>query len=78
MIFLSAPVPGPSRFRRFTKRSGSIPSAYSENSKTQMCSFVPGKLDGSPDRVDALVWALTGLMIEREPQPNIRFPLYRR
>jgi hypothetical protein len=25
-----------------------------------------------------LVWALTGLMIEREPQPNIRFPLYRR
>ncbi len=38
-----------------------------------MCSFVPGKLDGSPDRVDALVWALTDLMIEREPQPNIRF-----
>ena len=36
----------------------------------QMCSFVPdldrGKM-GSPDRVDALVWALSDLMIEREP-----------
>ena len=42
--------------------------------ETQMCSFVPDHLDGSPDRVDALVWALTELMIEREPQPNIRFP----
>jgi len=41
--------------------------------ETQMCSFVPDKLDGSPDRVDALVWALTDLMIEREPQPNVRF-----
>jgi predicted phage terminase large subunit-like protein len=42
--------------------------------ETQMCSFAPDKFDGSPDRVDALVWALTDLMIEREPQPNIRFP----
>jgi predicted phage terminase large subunit-like protein len=29
----------------------------------QMCTFVPGNLDGSPDRVDALVWALTDLML---------------
>ena len=42
--------------------------------ETQMCSFVPDHLDGSPDRVDALVWALTELMVDREPQPNIRFP----
>jgi phage terminase large subunit-like protein len=42
--------------------------------ETQMCSFVPDKFDGSPDRVDALVWALTDLMVEREPIPNIRFP----
>jgi predicted phage terminase large subunit-like protein len=41
--------------------------------ETQMCSFVPDHLDGSPDRVDALVWALTELMIDPEPQPNIRF-----
>jgi phage terminase large subunit-like protein len=26
----------------------------------------------SPDRLDALVWALTNLMLDREPQPNIR------
>lgn len=42
--------------------------------ETQMCSFVPDHLDGSPDRVDALVWALTDLMIQREVMPNVRFP----
>jgi phage terminase large subunit-like protein len=41
--------------------------------ETQMCSFVPDNLDGSPDRVDALVWALTELMLDYDPQPNIRF-----
>lgn len=30
----------------------------------QMCSFVPEGTDGSPDRVDALVWALTDLMLD--------------
>lgn len=30
----------------------------------QMCNFVPDNMDGSPDRVDALVWALTELMID--------------
>lgn len=28
----------------------------------QMCNFVPDDFDGSPDRVDALVWAMTELM----------------
>jgi hypothetical protein len=28
----------------------------------------------SPDHADAAIWALTELMIDREPQPNIRFP----
>ena len=41
--------------------------------ETQMCSFVPDNLEGSPDRVDALVWALTDLMVDREAMPNIRF-----
>lgn len=41
--------------------------------EAQMCSFVPDNLDGSPDRVDALVWALTELMVDSDPQPNIRF-----
>jgi phage terminase large subunit-like protein len=31
----------------------------------QMCSFAPGQLGGpSPDRLDALVWALSALMVE--------------
>ncbi len=29
----------------------------------QMCRYVPEAFDGSPDRVDALVWALTDLML---------------
>lgn len=29
----------------------------------QMCTFVPDTFDGSPDRVDALVWALSELML---------------
>jgi phage terminase large subunit-like protein len=29
----------------------------------QMCSFVPDQYEGSPDRVDALVWCLTELML---------------
>jgi hypothetical protein len=28
----------------------------------------------SPDHADAAIWALTELMLDREPQPNIRFP----
>jgi len=40
--------------------------------ETQMCSFVPDNFDGSPDRVDALVWALTELMVSRVAIPNVR------
>jgi phage terminase large subunit-like protein len=31
----------------------------------QMCTWVPGDED-SPDRVDAAVWALTELMLEKQ------------
>jgi phage terminase large subunit-like protein len=40
--------------------------------ETQMCSFAPDNFDGSPDRVDALVWALHELMVDSTPVPNIR------
>lgn len=30
----------------------------------QMCNYVPGNYDASPDRVDALVWALTDLLLK--------------
>ena len=32
----------------------------------QMCAYTPDGYDGSPDRVDALVWALTDLMLQEE------------
>jgi hypothetical protein len=47
----------------------------------QMCSFVPGESEGSPDRMDALVWALTELCIDPQPVEYIpkRFvPVYPR
>lgn len=33
----------------------------------QMCAFVPDKLESSPDRVDALVWGMTELMLGMKP-----------
>ncbi|MEM6847156.1 MAG: terminase family protein [Pseudomonadota bacterium] len=40
----------------------------------QMCNFAPsGTPDGaSPDRIDALVWALTELMLQPQPKPRVR------
>lgn len=40
----------------------------------QMCDFGPdGLLSGrSPDRLDALVWALTALVLERRGEPRVR------
>jgi phage terminase large subunit-like protein len=39
----------------------------------QMCSFGGGGGGGrSPDRLDALVWALTALMLERPARPSVR------
>lgn len=38
----------------------------------QMCTFAPATLDSSPDRVDALVWALTELADTAETELRIR------
>lgn len=38
----------------------------------QMCSFTGVRTGGSPDRVDALVWALSSLMLNRQAGPAIR------
>lgn len=45
-----------------------------ERLEDQMCAFGPdGKVDGrSPDRVDALVWALTELMLSEGASPRMR------
>ena len=34
--------------------------------ESQMCTWVPGQKQKSPDRMDALVWAITDLMIDQE------------
>jgi phage terminase large subunit-like protein len=40
----------------------------------EMCDFGPGGLSSgrSPDRLDALVWALTHLMLQPKPEPRVR------
>ena len=40
----------------------------------QMCDFGPDGLSSgrSPDRLDALVWALTALVIDRQGEPRVR------
>lgn len=40
----------------------------------EMCDFGPGGLSSgrSPDRLDALVWALTDLALSRRPPPRVR------
>lgn len=40
--------------------------------ETQLCSYVPGISPQSPDRLDALVWALTDLLLERESNPILK------
>lgn len=38
----------------------------------EMCRFGAAGFVGSPDRVDALVWAVTALMIDGQRQPRVR------
>jgi len=40
--------------------------------ETQLCSYVPGISTRSPDRLDAMVWALTDLLLESETNPTLR------
>lgn len=38
----------------------------------QMCNWVPDSADASPDRMDALVWALTELIVDAPVAPSVR------
>lgn len=38
----------------------------------QMCAYVPGVTAKSPDRIDALVWGLTELMLENEARASLK------
>jgi phage terminase large subunit-like protein len=55
--------------RGLVAHAGALPEL-----EDQMCDFGPGGLlDGSsPDRLDALVWALTELMLTARAEPRIR------
>lgn len=45
-------------------------NAFPELDK-QLCSYKPGTTTQSPDRLDALVWALTELMLNYSPKPKL-------
>ena len=51
------------------RHAGAYPALEDE-----MCDFSPAGLSGgrSPDRLDALVWALTHLMLETRAEPRVR------
>jgi predicted phage terminase large subunit-like protein len=40
--------------------------------ETQLCTYVQGSTSRSPDRLDALVWALTELFLEAENRPILK------
>lgn len=40
--------------------------------ETQLCTYIPGISTKSPDRLDALVWALTDLLLESETNPTLK------
>lgn len=40
--------------------------------ETQICDYIPGVSSRSPDRLDALVWALTDLLLESEHNPVLK------
>jgi phage terminase large subunit-like protein len=52
---------------------GSLPLLEDEQ-----CRFVPGEFDGSPNRVDALVWAMTDLMLGEPAATFHRTPHHQR
>jgi phage terminase large subunit-like protein len=47
-------------------------AAHFADLEDQMCSFGASGFSGSPDRVDALVWALTDLILDRTLPPSAR------
>jgi len=40
--------------------------------ENQLCSYIPGVSSKSPDRLDAMVWALTDLLLESESHPTLK------
>jgi phage terminase large subunit-like protein len=82
----SAPVKLVNASRGKVQRAEPVAAIYSQGKvrhvghfpelERQYCLFSTGGYVGakSPDHADAAIWALTELMLDPEPQPNIRFP----
>jgi len=79
------PATGLARWRRSRRVRAEPISALYEQGKVhhvgtfdqledQLCNWVPEGVDWSPDRLDALVWALTELNIARAPRPAVDKP----
>jgi hypothetical protein len=62
-------------FSRSDAKSARAAQCLEGTLAVQCCRFSPAGYvgAGSPDRADAAIWALTELMLDHEPQPNIRF-----
>lgn len=81
---VGCPVPVELRHARLGKRARAIPVAalYAQNKishvgslaalEDELCRFGTTSLMHSPDRVDALVWAITSLMLNAHGVPRIR------
>jgi predicted phage terminase large subunit-like protein len=46
-----------------------LPLTYLEK---QLCDYIPHQTSKSPDRLDALVWAITELVLEKESNPTLK------
>ena len=67
----AASAPGPSRWRHSTSRGGCrhvgrLPRAGGRDVHADR------RGGSSPDRLDALVWAVSDLMLQRRPEPRVR------
>lgn len=40
--------------------------------ETQICAYIPGVTGKSPDRLDAMVWAVTDLLLNAESNPTLK------
>lgn len=58
---------------RYTKREESFVTDRFDLLEDQLCSFVPGVTEKSPDRMDALVWAITELVIDPDIETTYQF-----
>ena len=69
---LRANMPGPSRFRALYEKGRVHHLGMFASLEDELCNWVPGEGLPSPNRLDALVWSLTELLLQGEaPLPRV-------